>query len=618
MDFRKVLTRCCVAALLVTTGFVHAVSAKPLTVLTQIHEGADAVVIVPSLRQLSDKIALLANELGMGAQLPPDPLLMFQMMSGMSQGLDNQGNVAIVIWNFEQVINAAVNDQPAVNPDIALLIPITKVEDFMANFAGSEVLDNGLTRVGAMGKSLLVKPLGDQYILAGQSPDSLLKYKPANADHWTAMQGKVAADYTGKSDLILLINPKSLANVFNQNRDALRDGMIKSMDKAQQADEKFAAMQPMIDYYIKLMFEGVEALLNDTAGIAMGLTLSKAGISTGLSMQFKEGSTMNQILAKSPKPLGQFDSLPDLSWVSLAYVDVSQLDNEKLMNLSKKLILQDAMLPEKYQQILTAFNKIIENYKLYNYRYQQMQVANPTGQMQTITAFPCPGESKEVFNQVRQMMEPVVEIFSVLMNFKGDEKGLMDLSFKQDAVQIKGGTQTDIITLSSDDETFAKAFTQTFGSSTFDIYTSYNDAGMVSVAGGEPLLEQSLAALMDKKVSPATQNMVNTIRPNLPANRLAEFYLDLSNYIQYMQATLLKEPGGAQMAMMMGMLQLPTDLPPVASTVSNIDGGVRMDAFIPMQTITVITQKGMVLGQMMSGPGSAPENAPASEPAPLN
>ncbi|MBL4701052.1 MAG: hypothetical protein JKX85_07325 [Phycisphaeraceae bacterium] len=619
MGFRKVLTHCCVAALLLTTGFVHTASAKPLTVLSQIHEDADAVVIVPSLRQLSDKMTLIANELGMGAQLPPDPLLMFQMMSGLSQGLDKDGNIAIVIWNLQAVMDAAINDQPAVEPDVALLIPVTKAQDFMANFAGSEVLDNGLTRVGAMGQSLLVKPLGDQYILAGQNQNSLLKYKAANADQWTVSQGKVAADYTGKSDLVLLINPKSLANVFNKNMDMLLDDIKKNMDQAQETSEKLEAMGPILDYYLKLMFKATGALLNDTTGIAVGLTISKAGISTGLSMQFKQGSTLNQILAMSPKSLGQFDSLPDLPWISLAYADASQLDNEKLINLSKELILQDAMVPEKAQQILTAFNKIIENYKLYNYSYQQMQVANPAGQTQMVTAFPCPGESKEVFNQVRQMMEPVAEIFSAFMNLKGDEKGLMNMSFKQDAVQIKGGTQTDILTLSSDDEIFAKAFMQSLGSSKIDIYTSYNDAGMVSVVGGEQLLEQSLVALTDKKVLPATQNMVNTMRPNLPANRLAEVYLNLPNYIQHMQATMLKQSGGAQVAMMMGMLQLPTDLPPVAGTVSNIDGGVRIDSFTPMQTITVITQKGMVLGQMMGGaPGNAPGNAPASEPAPFN
>ena len=74
--------RHCAIAFVVLAGLsVATVTAKPLAVLSQVHDGADAVVVVPSLRQLSDKMVLLANALGMGAQLPPDPLMMLKMMN---------------------------------------------------------------------------------------------------------------------------------------------------------------------------------------------------------------------------------------------------------------------------------------------------------------------------------------------------------------------------------------------------------------------------------------------------------------------------------------------------------------------------------------------------------
>jgi hypothetical protein len=84
--------------------------------------------------------------------------------------------------------------------------------------------------------------------------------------------------------------------------------------------------------------------------------------------------------------------------------------------------------------------------------------------------------------------------------------------------------------------------------------------------------------------------------------------LNLSNYLKQVQSTMLKQPNGMQVAMILSMFQLPDTLPPIVNTVSNTAGGVRMDSLLPMQTLTAVAQKGMALsgafmGQLGGGGG---------------
>ena len=208
-----------------------------LRVLSQVSDGADAVLVIPSLRQLSDKVVLMSGQLGLGAQMPPDPMMMLKAMSGMMMGVDEKANVAVVLSNLDNVTKG----HGMAKPNVAMLLPVTTLDAFMGNFANrAQKLDNGLTQVQAMGgQQILIKPLGDKYVLLSDSQDSLLTYKPANADHWTSPVGVIASDYMTKGDLIMLFNPKTLGKMLNDNMAEIRADIKKGLD-----DEALAEFRP--------------------------------------------------------------------------------------------------------------------------------------------------------------------------------------------------------------------------------------------------------------------------------------------------------------------------------------------------------------------------------------
>lgn len=622
--------RYCATAFIILTGFsVATVTAKPLEILSHVHEGADAVIVVPSLRQLSDKVVVLANALGMGAQLPPDPLMMLKMMGQLGQGLDDNGNVGLVIYNLERAIGDLIDDADHMapkEPNMVLLLPVTDATAFMANFANQQPKDmgNDIKQITFMGSPVMVKTLNDQYVALSDKVDSITHYKAANADHWTDAQGKIAQKYTDNSDLIVLFNPKTLGNLLTQYDEMIRSGLKTEWDKAGEKTPEFKSMRPLLDYYFDLMLKAANTALQDTTGIAMGLTITEAGISNGMSFQFKDGSTMNKILAKNPNALGPFDSLPEMPWVTLTTQDASHLDQTLLLELIKKMIPSKDLVAEEYHDIIDQVNSVFDDYNLYDYVVQQIQIANTTGGTEIISAVKSKDHSKAVFEKIRQLIKPTIGLVNAILAATDDEtKDKLTSSLTENVQITDAATATDLFTITGKDEV-GTAIAASFGSPTIEVYYSHNNDGTVVTLGDKNYVELALKAVSAKQVPASYKTIVDNAKPNLPAHRMLEMYINLPNYLKQIQSTMLKQPGGAQVAMMIGMFQLPEGTAPMVYTASNTQGGMSVDGFIPMSTISTLAQKGMMLQQMMMGgaPGSAPADNNAKQdgapPAPFN
>ena len=584
---------------------------EPLAILSKVDAKADAVVVIPSLRQLSDKVLILGKQLGV-AQLPPDPLMMLKAMSGIMMGVDDQANVAVVVSKLDNALA-----QPFAAPNVAVLLPVTTVDQFMGNFEGrAQKLDNGLTEVMMPGSPVYVKSLGEKYVAMSDSQATLASYKAANADQWTQAQGTVATDYLSKGDLIVMFNPKTLATMLNDNMARIRTTMKVELDKQQEEDPALVAFRPMIEFYYDLFLNASQTLLNDTTGMTMGLTITDAGISNGMSIQFAKDSNLHAIFADAPQAMGDFQLLPQLPWISIARFQGKHLDQQLILSLAKQLIPPKEIVPEAGQEAVALFASILDNYMLYDYPYEQMKVSNAAGLTQMVTAIDSGDQSKAVFEKIRSIIKPTVELFNSLMaNVPQEGMGKFAMSYKENAQDIKGALATDYMSFPATGE-MGMALQQTFGAPSVDIRFSYNDSGVVSVVGEELMLNQALAAVAEKPVIEQTKTMTDAMRPNLPANRFMESYLSLPKYIQQIQAAMLKQPQGMQIGMMIGMLQLPAELEPIATTASNIDGGMRMDSFVPSQTITAVAEKAMMLFQMFNGMQQGPGGAAQQEPQP--
>jgi hypothetical protein len=101
-------------------------------VLQQVPSDAVLVIKIKNLQQVSNKIAALAQQFGIAGFNPAmtDPLGALKAQSGMNNGLDAAGDVAMFIPNgvpFDQ------NDPPLV-----MLWPVSDYKAFVANFADAK------------------------------------------------------------------------------------------------------------------------------------------------------------------------------------------------------------------------------------------------------------------------------------------------------------------------------------------------------------------------------------------------------------------------------------------------------------------------------------------------
>ena len=138
------------------------------------------------------------------------------------------------------------------------------------------------------------------------------------------------------------------------------------------------------------------------------------------------------------------------------------------------------------------------------------------------------------------------------------------------------------------------------GTDALKVYFAYTDKGVVSVMGDEDLLKRSIEALATDDLETALGKTTQVLQVNLPDDCFAAGYMNLTQTIRFVQTMMLKNPATAQYAMILSMIQLPEDMPPIVGNIANTDGGVRFGVFLPSKTVSITTQRVKQLWMMMA------------------
>src|SRR4051812_25073578 len=136
---RRLVTVSCIAAIALLN------SAARGQVVKQIPSDALIVVKVNNLLQTSNKIAGLAKQFGVSDMVPQmgDPLGAFEEKTGMSKGLNKEGEFAFAYLNdeaYKPAEAAAGDNKPArprarrMQPAMLVLIPVANYDEFLTNF----------------------------------------------------------------------------------------------------------------------------------------------------------------------------------------------------------------------------------------------------------------------------------------------------------------------------------------------------------------------------------------------------------------------------------------------------------------------------------------------------
>lgn len=305
-------------------GVLHAVSPDPAV-----------LVVIPNLSQFSHKVADLNDRLDLGHPQMTDLLGEFKLQTGIEQGLDEAGSLAIVISDLTGSINR--NEEPA----FIMLVPVSDYTAFVRNFNGQPGV--ALTELTMPdGKPGFAKNIG-QYAVLGQNRKVVAAYQPSGGTQQLSQcLGKVGQQCMRSSDAVLMINVEKLAPALEPKLQRLIDEAMQQLDHVSTADPA-ADMLPMGKAVLTMYANAIKAGLRDTSSVVIGLDLSDKGFGLTESAQFKPGSFLAKVFSDGGGAANQLSRLGDQPYLVAMAMDLQGLDCGALVD---ELL---AGLPEEQQ-----------------------------------------------------------------------------------------------------------------------------------------------------------------------------------------------------------------------------------------------------------------------------
>lgn len=296
-----VMTRCRTAlSAFLLAGLAANALAAPPAVLDRVPADAQVVIAVQQVSAFLADIDQINRMLGENANA--DMLFATSMVRGMP-GINLNGAAAFVITLPE---NPETSE-----PVVVALLPVS---DFGALTQG-RAADNGVVRLSLPEREVYVRDLGEGHAAMSDSADAVRAFDAAkgrmkvHTDRVGAAGGRVVSD----AEVSIIANAEALRPFLGQGIEGMK-----------QQGEMIAMM----------VGEEAGAGVNTTAGIAeqivrdlsasvVGLTITDAGMTYDLALQFTQDSPSAAFFTKPGSTTGLLDKLPAQRYMFAAAFDTS-------------------------------------------------------------------------------------------------------------------------------------------------------------------------------------------------------------------------------------------------------------------------------------------------------
>jgi hypothetical protein len=619
----------------------------PLTSRAQVLQQvpADSLVVIKfaKLKPTSDKIAAFAKKLGVD-QLQPafaDPLGNFQKEMGITQGLDPNGEAAIVVLNGP--LNQAQQQQ---QPPVLVLFPVTDYNAFLKNFPNAQTAGEVSTvTVKNNPRPHYVIKRGNYAVLSPKKESLTVA-----AAQGLTPTGMAAKEMTGK-DIVAYVNMKSartqILPALQKNRAKMLADFEKSfMQSGQQpprrpgapgapgagadaagagagaaganaaaADAQKKKFLPLAKAAVNRVLDVAEQVVNDCDAATYGWTFGDTGVqATGL-VEFNATSPSGQRIAQlrnSDESLTK--GLPPGKYWGFAGTSGNnselgqKLINDFLAPIEKEI---NALGPEgkPMQDYLAALKQYAANMK-----GQSMGWVAPQGligqeavfQIVSVQRGNAPAiqqAAKKMFESQQQLMQafggPAQQ--EIKTNYAANAKNINGVSFDQMQTQFvmpAGGQRTP------QQMQAQQMMTWLYGPGGVNAYIGAvgNDKVVTATGVADPMITQLVDAAKGDQDLLGTSPPVASTAAQLPKQRLATWFIQIDNF-----ATSV-----ANYAKAFGMpinFQVPQNLAPLGGTLSSEGSAIRLDGYAPTQTLQSViaaamqTYMQMQGGQQPGGPG---------------
>lgn len=340
------------AALLASAGFLSCVAgvgfaqtpapspaptATPATPAAQTGDVLDAapadasmVLVITKLSDLSRKITLTNESLGLGIEQLDDPMLRFRQALGIIKGLDEEGAMLVVL-------TTAQNGKPG---GTLVLVPVNDYAGFIASFKGDGGKPVTPIVIGD-GSTGFAKKVGG-FAVMGPDQAVVEAYRPAGkgAD-LAATAGKRGAPTIASSAVSLYINPAD-------NGPAIQ-AWVKSMIALAKSMQPTVANKPDAIKAIENMIDssidaGLAAMLRDATGVILGIDIDNRNAYLTLAAQFKPGSPSAAIFPGGGEAVEQMNRLPNETYIFTAATTPGFALGKLLENLAAVIPAENPVL----------------------------------------------------------------------------------------------------------------------------------------------------------------------------------------------------------------------------------------------------------------------------------
>lgn len=559
-------------------------------VLQYVPGDALVVVRVRNLQQVSQKVAKWAEAVGIAAMSREmaDPLGSLKNELKITQGLNEQGDMAFAFVDPKLV---GGDEDKA----LLVLLPVSDYQAFLKNFPGAKTQGEVSTfqPEGAPQEYFAAK-WGNYAAVAAAK--ELLAKKPTGIKLPAITAKEVAA-----RDAVLWANIPALRAhalpALKEGRAEALKGIEEGLANDPNAPKQFA---PVIKAAVNQFMNVAEGYLNDSQSALVSLNLSDDGIRLAALSEFSPGSYSGK-LALGIKPGSQalVSGLPDRKYFVVGGASSNSDVFSRAMADFLNPIAKELGQVEGGKQFADAVNAIQQSLaatKSISFGYVM-----PEGNLGQEALVQGVAVAKGDAQKIAQTQKQFLKGYSALFAGMPKEAGEVAFNIKEGARTV-GGVKLDEFTLDmkvadpAQQEQMKMVMGLIYGpGGAGGVMGAVDNSTFITVQGAnDKLLNDAVAAAKANKPNPQLIPNTAMVDKNLPENKFFVEYIALDNIAR----TAVK--AGEQFGFPI-KFNLPPNLPPVGFAAAAEGSAVRMDLFVPTQTVQSIVAAGMQAFMQMQG-----------------
>lgn len=611
---RKAAVRRAAAAAVLVSALFATRSARA-DVLDEVPADALAVLRINHLEQLNTKVAKMAKTFGLDEINPEmkDPLAAALEKGHMTKGVDKSGDAALVIFappEHHKHKKTADDVAPDANagPDAdheeplgVALVPVTDYDAFLGNFTKSdEAVGGEITAVKDPengGKTMYVAHRG-KYAVLSDKKDHI------HSDHNGIKLGGESANEATSKDMVFFFNmpvlrERSLPELKSHRKEWLTE-LHKQLD--QQAQLK--PFIPTVDTAYEEVLDAAEGFLGDADAILFSLNITDEGFAGSGLVDFKADSKWGKVaqsLKAGDQPL--LAGLPNVKYFafggsSMDPNGLKEVINDNLNPIIKKLNESDNKIGQKLASVLETAKSAIG---ASNHSVAGIVVpTKPLGQesiFQTIGA--SYGDARELSSAQKKMMTQLNELMAEAPNQAAKSKVVFGEKKTVDGADLD--TYTTKFEFDENDPKGMQAqqmMAMLYGPNGLTgSFGAVNDKTFVVAQGAsDELLKQLIDSAKGGEDALSANEGVKMVSAQLPKHSSLVYYVELDNIV----STAVRYAQGFGLPI---KIKLPHDQPPIGVAVGSYGSSIRVDSFVPAQTVQSLVAAGIQAYTQMQGGG---------------